>query len=368
MTELSADYLTDRYPVLAVLADSARAKTEIVRYNGQLWVKKTLRGGQNTAVYDLIKALRHPGLAQIEEVFRPGAETVVIEQYIGGKTLEQLLAEQGPFAEETVIGWLRQLCRVLTVLHGHGFIHRDIKPSNVMLSADGVIKLIDFDCSRMYAGPRDSDTVLLGTKGYAPPEQCGYARTDPRSDIYSLGVLANVLCAGKMITEEVWRGGKLGPVIEKCTRLDPAGRYQSAAELLQQLSFLAQPSAIYPPPGNRKAKIVPPQKGRIRDTFSVKHFGRLAGLAILAVFLTAAALGSPKYAGWGKPLYLLSYYVIFLPPALYPADFLLLRSWPLLPSYRNPQNYKVYGANYFVLWILAIAAVMGAILILFPNA
>jgi len=69
----------------------------------------------------------------------------------------------------------------------------------------------------------------------------------------------------------------------------------------------------------------------------------------------------------GKALYLISYYVIFLPPALYPANFLLIRSWPLLPSYRRPENYRAYRTNYFLLWVLAIFVVMGAIIIFFPD-
>ena len=80
------------------------------------------------------------------------------------------------------------MCDGLKELHEQKIIHRDIKPSNMILQADGRIRLIDFDAARIFKDNKATDTELLGTKDYAPPEQYGFGQTDPRSDIYSLGV------------------------------------------------------------------------------------------------------------------------------------------------------------------------------------
>ena len=83
---------------------------------------------------------------------------------------------------------MEELCEVLVFLHGYGIIHRDIKPSNLLLAPDGHIRLIDFDAAREGKPSADNDTRLLGTRGYAPPEQYGFAQTDSRADIYAAGV------------------------------------------------------------------------------------------------------------------------------------------------------------------------------------
>lgn len=92
------------------------------------------------------------------------------------------------YQREKAVDYIEQLCAVVRVLHEQKpiIIHRDIKPSNVMLSADGVIKLIDFDASKDFTPDEKRDTELIGTFNYAAPEQYGFASSDPRTDIYIL--------------------------------------------------------------------------------------------------------------------------------------------------------------------------------------
>ncbi len=99
-----------------------------------------------------------------------------------------------------------------------------------MIDNNGVLKLIDFDVSRVYREERNMDTHILGTKGYASPEQFGFEQTDCRSDIYSVGVLINVLTTGKHIKEKL-NDGRLKGIIEKCTSISPDNRYSSVKEL-----------------------------------------------------------------------------------------------------------------------------------------
>ncbi|MDE7247987.1 MAG: protein kinase, partial [Lachnospiraceae bacterium] len=114
---------------------------------------------------------------------------------------------------------------VLEYLHGRGIIHRDIKPSNLIMADDGHIRLIDFDAARMPKAEQEQDTHLLGTRGYAAPEQYGFAQTDERTDIYSLGITLERLLG------ENFQRPRYRKILHKCSDLDPNKRYQSVREV-----------------------------------------------------------------------------------------------------------------------------------------
>ena len=140
----------------------------------------------------ILSRLNHPNLPAFTDFFTEDARHFLVMEFIDGSTLEDLLDRNGhPFSERRVLGWARQLCDVLEYLHSQQppVIFRDMKPGNVMLSRSGRIKLIDFGIARLFRNSSGSqDTQLLGTPGFAPPEQYGSAQTDERSDIYSLAM------------------------------------------------------------------------------------------------------------------------------------------------------------------------------------
>ena len=136
-------------------------------------VEKHLQG--NFRIYEQLQALSHSYLPQLYAVSYTEDETIVWEEYITGKSLERI-----PATEKQVTKWLFELCDVLRFLHQHHILHRDIKPSNLLLGSDGHIRLIDFDAAREEKEQAEMDTRLLGTRGYAPPEQYGFAQTDER--------------------------------------------------------------------------------------------------------------------------------------------------------------------------------------------
>ncbi|MBP3568020.1 MAG: serine/threonine protein kinase [Lachnospiraceae bacterium] len=150
---------------------------------------------------------------------------VVAEEYVDGETL-QFHLDKGTFTEEQKLSLALQLCEAVEVLHNcePQIIHRDIKPSNILVTEDGVLKLIDFDASRQYKKlSDDSDTRILGTADYAAPEQFGYKQTDVRSDIYSMGIVLEMLdfkATGPAAL--VWRR-----MLDTCTNFDPKKRYKS---------------------------------------------------------------------------------------------------------------------------------------------
>ncbi len=190
----------------------------------RLFVKKVLRGYH--AVYEVLKSYSNPYLPQIFEVTTEGESTIIVEEYIEGQSLGS-----AELSQKQLHSAVKELCSVLEFLHGIGIIHRDIKPSNIILANDGHIRLIDFDAARMPKDDLEQDTRLLGTRGYAPPEQYGFAQTDTRADIYSLGVTLKQLLGDKAHKPHYRR------IIQKCTNLNPDKRYQSARQVKRALSY-----------------------------------------------------------------------------------------------------------------------------------
>ncbi len=157
-------------------------------------------------------------------------KTFIVEEFIEGKSLLERLEEKNFLSETEAEKILLQMCDGLKELHARKIIHRDIKPSNLILQADGRIRLIDFDAARIFKEEQEADTNLLGTRGYAPPEQYGLGQTDPRSDIYSLGVTMKILLGASY-------DGRLKKILDKCTAYDPAQRFQSSEDLRRKILF-----------------------------------------------------------------------------------------------------------------------------------
>lgn len=198
---------------------------------------------------DMLKKLSHKNLPSIVDVIDSDENFLIVMDYIEGSTLEKLVNENGAYPQEDVVDWAIQLCDVLQYLHERPkpIIYRDMKPSNVMLKSDGSVVLIDFGTAREFKAQNCADTTCLGTQGYAAPEQFGgMGQTDARTDIYCLGATMYHLLTGHNPSEppyEMYPITKWNPelssglekVILKCTRKNPADRYQSASELMYAL-------------------------------------------------------------------------------------------------------------------------------------
>lgn len=138
----------------------------------------------------LLETLSHPNLTRIYDAFSENGRSFLVMDYIDGKTLLQLLQTAGqPLPVDQVMHYAEQLCDVLTYLHQQNppIIFRDLKPTNVMATPDGHIYLIDFGIARFFKEGQHQDTTVLGSPGYAPPEQHGSGQTNQRSDLYALG-------------------------------------------------------------------------------------------------------------------------------------------------------------------------------------
>lgn len=157
---------------------------------------------------------------------------MVLEEYIEGDTLGFLL-KGALFTPEETRGIVTQICRALWMLHSLGAVHRDVKPENIILRGSDAI-LIDFDAARLHKPECDTDTQVLGTTGFAAPEQYGLGQSDARADIYSVGVLMNVMLTGEHPSRRL-APGRLGRMVERCTRVNPQKRYQNVLRLMAEL-------------------------------------------------------------------------------------------------------------------------------------
>lgn len=197
---------------------------------------------------NLMKRLDHAALPRIVDIIDNGVTIYVVMDYIEGESLDKILNEYGAQPEELVIGWAMQLCDALAYLHAQKppIIYRDMKPANIMLKPEGNIKIIDFGIAREYKEQSLADTTVLGTKGYAPPEQYS-GQTDARSDIFALGMTMHHLLTGidprsgeayapvRMWNPELSEGIEL--IIDKCVEPAPENRYQNCSDLLYDLEY-----------------------------------------------------------------------------------------------------------------------------------
>lgn len=209
----------------------------------------------------ILKKLNHTNLPSIADIIDTEDSFIVIMDYIPGTSLNEILTECGAQPEEKVVEWAKQLCDVLEYLHSRvpPIIYRDMKPANIMLKPDGNITLIDFGAAREFKAedPKEtvllSDTICLGTVGYAAPKQFGgMGQSDARTDIYCLGMTLFQLVTGEFPTYEVRSIREINPalskdlerVITKCTQTDPNSRYQTAAELREALEHCNKAGGI----------------------------------------------------------------------------------------------------------------------------
>lgn len=204
----------------------------------------------------LLATLSHPHLPHIYDAFGAGGRSFLVMDYLDGKTLLQLLQEtERPLAVDQVLHYADQLCDVLFYLHKHTppIIFRDLKPTNVMITRDGHVYLIDFGIARFFKEGQPHDTALLGSPGYAPPEQHGSGQTTPRSDLYALGATlhccltnqdpyhAENYFAFKPIRHfNVQVPEALDHLVTRLLSLDEKQRPSSAWEVKQELTTICQ--------------------------------------------------------------------------------------------------------------------------------
>lgn len=261
----------------------------------------------------LLASLNHRHIPKVYDYFQFAGKYYLSMEFIDGEDLAQKLeASKGPLPENQVLEWGEQMSTVLFYLHKHDppIVFRDVKPSNIMLTDQGV-KLIDFGIARHFDQAKKGDTMRIGSPGYAPPEQYA-AQTDPRSDIYALGVTLHHALTGRDPTATqtpflVPPARNLNPALSeataamlaRATQLSPEDRYQNILEMKNDIKQILQRGkqstrvvgAPPPPPGPAVAQALTP--GAVPPAAAVAP----AVAAVAAVAAAAAAQGATGPAG-----------------------------------------------------------------------
>lgn len=325
-------YPLDAYQELEPLCDKGHVLLVQNREDGQLYVKKRIQ----SYTPELYRLLREEPVAKTPRIYgvypdpeplhRTGsaAPLILIEEYLPGHTLAEHLRDHGPFSVEEVIRIGLELCGILKELHSRrpAIIHRDIKPANVMLLPDGSVGLLDFSASKLEADRGSRDTVLMGTAGFAAPEQYGFSSSTPQTDIYSMGVLLSTLRTGALPWEKR-AGGRLKYVIERCLMLDPKDRFANARELRSALKRAQRERCPWLPPGFR----------------SLCWYKMIPALLFYSLVLTISSMldSTLHYDSLADQInYLLCGLLSWLLPVLFYGDYMgVRRFFPLMRSSRG---------------------------------
>jgi serine/threonine protein kinase/Flp pilus assembly protein TadD len=260
----------------------------------------------------LARKIRHKNICQMFDLGEDQGTHYITMEYIHGEDLKQLIRKVGRLSPGQAIGIARQVCAGLEEAHKLGVIHRDLKPQNIMIDEDGNARIMDFGIARSLSGKGITGAgVMIGTPEYMSPEQVEGKETDPRSDIYSLGVILYEMATGRVPFEgdtpftigvkhkseppedPLELNPQLPPdlsrLILRCLDKDKAARFQTAAEVGTELEKIEKGMPT-------TARIVPARKTLTSRKITVKFTLRklivpvsiitaLAAVALLFLFL-----------------------------------------------------------------------------------
>lgn len=302
-------------------------------------------------VYARIQQQEIPHVPFVRDIIHEAdGQYLVLQDYVQGISLEQILAKRHflSYPEAAHIGI--QICQALEGLHTFGIIHRDVKPANIMVTEDNNAYLIDFDISRTRKDDQRSDTEILGTQGYAAPEQFGFQQTDARADIYSLGVLLNQMCTG-VFPQAQLADPPLSRIIQKCTEIDPKKRYSNATSVRKalELAYPESKTEFVPPPIPENTHKIGLPGFRSGNPFYILI--AVLGYGIFAVF--TLAILSVAFRSLSD--FIIAFCILAAPIGCYLFAFDLFKvrtNCRLVERYRNTQHYGFYCVCLAIVWFL----------------
>ena len=215
--EYSAKYKIFMDPLTNIedIKDTPKTKISVV-YHRDIKASCILRICKNrdlSSVYSTLRDIQNPNTVFVHDFVYENGDTYILEECISGNTVQENLEHDGTMSEQDTAQIIIEICKALEVLHNQKppIVHNDINPSNIKIREDGSVKLFDFDISRTYKKGQSQNTELFGTEEYAAPEHFGYGQSEPRTDIYCLGVTMHKMLTGQGLSTEhrVTYSGKL---------------------------------------------------------------------------------------------------------------------------------------------------------------
>ncbi len=247
----SGQIIDDKYKILSVVGQGGMStvyKAVNIRLGNYWAVKEFIRKDILEKEVLILGKLKHQGLPMIVDVIKLDKQWYLIEEFIEGIPLSDIVNMSDPVKNDIIINWALQLCQILKYLHSQNpnpIIYQDMKPSNVIIGHDGIVKLVDFGISAL----RDNqyEKSGLGTKGYAAPEQYKQSteKIDKRTDIYGLGATLyhlvtqikpkGVYSHDIKLLKSIKDYKELKNIINKSIEPNPNSRYQDISLLIDEL-------------------------------------------------------------------------------------------------------------------------------------
>lgn len=239
--EIKLDFFMSRIKHLEDIKETEKTKISVVLYEATrtTCILRVCKNRNLSAVCDALLQVKNPNVALVYQYVYAGGNTYILEEMLSGKTIDKIIEDKGLFSEIETAKIISEVCSGLADFHKMQppVIHNDINTSNIMICDDNRVKLFDFDISRTYKKEASKNTELFGTEEYASPEHYGYGQSEPRTDIYSLGVTMHRMLCGEYLSgnRKCLYKGRMKKIIEKCIEIDPKKRYTSVLHLNKDL-------------------------------------------------------------------------------------------------------------------------------------
>lgn len=326
------------YKTIATINESHNIYLVQHMQTNRIYIKKLL-DVYNLNIYEHL--YNHPiiGTPRIIDYCEIDNQLVIIEEYISGTPLYELIAKHS-LSESDTAKYMLDLCNILETLHSQNppVIHRDIKPHNIIITNYNNAVLLDFNAAKNFNPIEKEDTVLLGTQGYAAPEQYGFGASSPLTDIYSLGIVLKEMLIACNSNSDV-----LSSIADKCTKISPEERYLSINALKRELISFTKSSA-------KKQSLIPPGY-RTRTPWKM-FFASLSYLYLLWACLSMKTENTYGTALWIDRIFFLFLFLIVI---LLSFNYLNIHEYFPLHNHKN-KIYKYFGivaTNISVVFFLA---------------
>ena len=216
--------------MISRLSDTAILAEE----KGALYVLKPVLP-EEKPVYDRLLTISNGNIANVVGYAEREGRLYSVSEYIRGVTLEEYVTQRGTLSDAETRRITLDICSGLSAVHKLGIVHRDITPGNIIIEDSGKARITDFGISRVSVSSKSKDTQILGTVGYAAPEQFGFTQTTSKADIYAVGVLINYMVKGTLPNEQLTEGA-FRKVVLRCTQMDETNRYRDIEEVAAAVS------------------------------------------------------------------------------------------------------------------------------------
>lgn len=228
--------LNDNFEKIATVKNTDKSKIFLFKHrNSEKMLVERISANRNDDVFKNLKNKNNKNLVNILEVCSDDEGVIVLEDYVDGRNLQEIIDTE-KICKKIACKWTYQICNALIELHEIGIVHRDIKPANIIINRQNDAVLIDLSIARKINANGKGDTENLGTVGYAAPEQYGIAQSGKTTDIYSLGVLLNIMLTGVHPAVDTPKGA-VKRIVNKATSTQISKRYQNATQMKKDLKF-----------------------------------------------------------------------------------------------------------------------------------